>query len=172
MSRTTLVYILMLAAGAGGLWLILRAGSGLAAPTDLSGAWAVGGDDPSSPRDLGDTLFIEQSGRHFRLNFERGLQVDMKMLAESRPDPATGRGLEIRMAGGPWTLTALGPGAAGPLIFRLDGPAPHTFTVSRRQEDAAAAETSAQSPPRSPPAPPEPLATPPEVTADAGAHAP
>src|SRR5688500_8882350 len=143
MSRATLVYILMLVAGAGGLWLILRAGSGLAATTDLSGVWVVGGEDPNSARDLGHTVFVEQSGRHFRLNFERGLQVDMKVVAETRPDAATGGELEMRMAGGPWTMTAFGVDANGPLIFRLDGPEPHTFTVSRaagaEEEQAVAA---------------------------------
>jgi hypothetical protein len=162
----------MLVAGAGGLWLIIRSGSGLAATTDLSGQWAVGGEDTRSPRDLGGTLFIEQSGRHFRLNFERGLQVDMKVIAEARPDSATGQGLELRMAGGPWTLTAFGPGAGGPLIFRLNGPEPHTFTVSREPGTAGATEGTAQRPASPPPGDAPTAAPASEIAADAGSHAP
>lgn len=160
MSRATLVYIVMLVGGAGGLWLIVRAGAGLVAPTDLSGAWAVGGEDPSIFRYLGPTVFIEQSGRYVRLTFERGLRIDLKMIGETRPDPSAGAKLELRMAGGPWSLTALGTGPAGPLIFRLTGPAAHTFTVSRDAGQHAAVATgdtgaAAQAP-----------------TADAGAYAP
>ena len=47
MNRATLVYIVMLVAGVGGLWLILGAGTRLRAPTDLSGVWGVGGEDPT-----------------------------------------------------------------------------------------------------------------------------
>jgi len=164
MSRATLVYILMLAAGAGGLWFILRAGAGLAAPTNLSGAWAVGGEDASISRDLGGTVFIEQSGRYFRLKFEQGLQIDLELVSETRPDPTTRDGLELKFEGRPWSLTALGPSETGPLIFRLNGPADHTFTVSRGPVDAgrlaaAAAAPSAAGVAQSP-------------TADAGQHAP
>lgn len=185
MSRGTAVYFVMLVVCVGGLWLILRAGAGLAAPTDLSGVWAVGGEDASVPRDLGGVLHIEQSGRYFRLKFERGLQLDLELLSETRPDGVAGDGLALKWEGGPWSLSANGTNAAGPLIFRLTGPASHTFAASR---DPGAARVSARTqrlplgfPPRSLPrrrsltvaAPFEIAATAAAQipTADAGAHA-
>jgi hypothetical protein len=184
MSRATLVYILMLVAGVGGLWLIVRAGSRLVAPTDLSGTWLVGGEDPRAALELGGTLAVEQSGRYLRLQFERGLRLDLKVAGETPPDPATGDGFDLRLEGRPWSLDAHGASAAGPLIFRLTGPSPHTFTASRVPADAPAraaapasaapAAEAAAAVPAAPPTAPPPAAG--EVaeapTADAGSNAP
>ena len=131
MSRASAVYIVMLLACVAGLWLIVRAGSGLTAPTDLSGVWRVGGEDPAVPRLLGETMHVEQSGRFVRLSFERGLQVDLKLVREARPGDDGDGGLEMQFQGPAWTLTTLGPGGRGPLIFRLGGPEQHTFTATR-----------------------------------------
>ena len=133
MSRATVVYIVMLAAGIGGLWLIVRLGSTMTAPSDLSGVWGVGGEDPAIPALLGQTVYVEQSGRYLRLNFERGKEVDLKLVSESRPNPKTQSGLELRFEGRHWSLAARGSSVAGPLIFQLDGPERHTFTATRHR---------------------------------------
>jgi hypothetical protein len=135
MSRATVVYIVILVAGVAGLWLIVRMGSTLTAPSDLSGVWGVGGEDPALPALLGQTVYVEQSGRYLRLNFERGLQVDLELVGETRPNPETEAGLELRFEGRDWSLAARGSSAAGPLIFRLDGPEQYTFTATRGRPD-------------------------------------
>lgn len=134
MSRATLLYIVTLVACAAGLWLVLRTGTGLVPPTDLSGVWFVGGEDPAQPEVLGETLYIEQSGRYVRLNFEQGLIIDLTMVSERRPDPGTGDGLDLELKGPLWSLSAHGTGADGPLIFHLEdlkGPVAHRFTARR-----------------------------------------
>jgi hypothetical protein len=131
MNRATLVYILMLVFGVGGLWLILGAGSRLRAPTDLSGVWGVGGEDPTVLQALGETVTIEQSGRFVRLKFAKGLLIDLKLTEESLPDEDAGQLLDMIFEGPQWKLAALGEGAGGPLLFKLVGPEKHTFTVTR-----------------------------------------
>ena len=131
MSRATLIYILMLVICAAGVWAIIRAGQRLQAPTDLSGLWYVGGEDPAVPEHLGETVDVEQSGKFFRLNFSRGLRVDVR-LAEPPDKPEAGENLDLIFEGPQWKLAAFGASADGPLIFRLMGPERHTFTVTRR----------------------------------------
>ena len=140
MSRATLVYILMIVFGVGGVWVILGAGTRLRAPTDLSGAWSVGGEDPTVPEALGETVAIEQSGRFIRLNFAKGLVVDVKLTDESPANPQTGQLLDMIFEGKHWKLAALGEGPEGPLLFKLVGPEKHTFTVTRSVPDEDGAE--------------------------------
>jgi hypothetical protein len=134
MSRATIVYIVMLLACVAGVWAILRAGSRLEAPTQLSGAWSIVAEDPALIEQLGSTLTLEQSGRFVQITFQRGLSVDVKLVDGARPDPDAGRLLDMRFEGPTWKLSALGPGAGGPLIFRLTGPENHQFTVTRLVE--------------------------------------
>ena len=137
MSRATLVYIAVIILSAAGLWLIVRAGRNLRAATDLSGVWVVGGEDPAVPEQLGETIAIEQSGRFLRLNFERGLRVDVRL--KDAPDNAkASENLEMLFEGPAWKLSAFGVGPEGPLIFNLSGPEKHTFTVTRRGAGGAA----------------------------------
>jgi hypothetical protein len=131
MNRATLVYFAVIIASAAGLWAILGAGQELRAPTDLSGAWVVGGEDPAVPAHLGESVEIEQSGRFVQLNFARGLRVDVK-LKDQPAKVAADENLDLVFEGPRWKLTAFGPGADGPLIFRLTGPERHTFTVTRQ----------------------------------------
>jgi hypothetical protein len=131
MNRAAVVYIVTLIACAAGLWLILRAGASLRAPLDLSGTWGVGGEDPNVPQVLGDKLEIEQSGRFVRLNFSRGMRVDLKLVGKFAPDAVSGRRLDMLFEGPRWKLSAFGAGTTGPLIFRLTGPEKHIFTATR-----------------------------------------
>ena len=135
MSRATLVYIAVILVSAAGLWAIVRAGQGLRAPTDLSGVWVVGGEEPAVPEHLGETVAIEQSGRFVQLTFARGLRVDVK-LNDAHHEPAAGENLDLVFEGPRWKLSAFGADADGPLIFRLSGPEKHTFTVTRLDSQA------------------------------------
>lgn len=151
----------MIVACAAGLWVILRAGYGLQAPVDLSGAWSIGGEDPSVAKTLGETVNIEQSGQFVRLNFERGLHVDVKLTAIRPKDATANKMLDMNFESRAWKVTALGQNADGPLIFQLIGPEKHRFTATRVvAESGKLAETTPEK---------IPLTTP---TADAGSDAP
>jgi hypothetical protein len=128
MNKATAIYLVVLLLSAAALWLILRAGSNLRAPTDLSGSWEIGGEEPATLESLGDTVSIEQSGQFFQLRFERGLTIDLRLV------DATSGGLLF--AGAKWQLNAIGQIPNGPFIFRLTGPQRHTFTVSRAEDDS------------------------------------
>ena len=82
MSKPTLVYTVMLAACAGGMWGILRAGGSMPAVSDLAGEWKITsgpmGPDIGGMERLGDTMTIDQSGRFFHLRFQSGLVLDLK----------------------------------------------------------------------------------------------
>jgi hypothetical protein len=187
MSRATVVYIVMLVACAGGLWAIIGLGKGLRAPTDLSGVWAVGGEDPTVPEQLGESVVIEQSGRFLRLNFAHGLLVDLKLQEDQPAAPEAGKNLDMVFEGPRWKLTAFGSSEQGPLIFRLNGPEKHTFTATRQSEvpeipeapevtDAAdgaqgATADAGDAGTRTPaPVAPAPIAPPPDATATAEAR--
>ncbi len=64
--------IVVIAVSAAGLWGILRAGAHLRAPSDLSGTWDIGGEDPATLERLGESVAIEQSGQFFQMTFARG----------------------------------------------------------------------------------------------------
>jgi hypothetical protein len=131
MSRVTLVYILVLFAAAGAVTLIVNRGQRLTAPPDVSGEWAVGRIDASSPAPadtVGRRMFIEQSGRFVRMTFENGLQLDAKLLFEPRPHQ---QGLTLRFRSSDWELTAEGGDVNGPLVCQLIGTERYPFTLSR-----------------------------------------
>lgn len=66
MNRTTLGYFLMAVFAGGILWGILRVGSRLKAPPDLSGKWQV--IDATPPREVE----IQQSGVYFHIRVDAG----------------------------------------------------------------------------------------------------
>src|SRR5690242_15006230 len=88
MSRATIIYILVLVVAVAGVMVILNRGERLTAPPDVSGEWTIGRIDAASPAPadtVGRHLFIEQSGRFVRMNFENGLQLDAKLIYERGP---------------------------------------------------------------------------------------
>jgi len=130
-NRATLVYILMVVVCASGLWVIVRAGSHLKAPPDLSGEWVVS----ASPvvAGLGDTMQVEQSGRYLRLTFAGGLVLDLKIVGDFS-------GETLHFAGNAWKMTATLPRPGEALAARLEGPTPAAFTARRPSEREKAAE--------------------------------
>lgn len=136
MSKPTLVYAAMLAACAGGLWGILRAGSELAAVTDLAGEWRIEsgplGPSRGGPERLGDAVVFDQSGRFVRVRFSGGPMMDLK--ATTAPMGRLGDGpAKFEFAGGRQRLAATvwrdGQRVAG--AFRLDGPEAAEFVAYR-----------------------------------------
>ena len=137
MSRATAVYLCMLAALVGGLWAVLRLGSGLRAPPDLSGRWELQPLDPAGPERpageerLGRSARVDQSGRFFRVEFERGRVLNLRLLRASAVGKGPGRRVRMELGDGQWTLVADGPPARDEMIFHLDGPLRRAFAGRR-----------------------------------------
>src|SRR4051794_2122832 len=132
-SRATLVYLLTLVACAGGLWFILRVGSELQAPPDLSGTWEISPNDSAAAAappnaDLGRTMVVEQSGRYLQVRFADGLAADLRFAEDSAAESQP-----IRLVGRDWRMTAVRRGT-GDLAVRLDGPQTAEFLARRPSE--------------------------------------
>jgi hypothetical protein len=128
MSRSTVVYLIVLIVSATAVTFILQYGMRLAAPPDVSGEWQVGRIDAGSPppeRALGRRLVVEQSGRFVRLNFQSGLTIDAKLHYEELG------GVTLRFRGKDWELTAEGKDRDGPLVCQLIGGERYPFTLTR-----------------------------------------
>ena len=78
--RATSIYLTMILVLGAGIALVLRAGTGLRAPADLSGGWDVAWEG-TPPRDLGSKshLWIDQSGRYFVLTFDERLRLRLHL---------------------------------------------------------------------------------------------
>ena len=135
-SRATLVYVIMLVACVGGLWGILRVGSGLRAPPDLSGTWEIAPADAAVPvaADFGRTMTVDQSGRYLQVRFAGGLAADLRF---DEPSADASQTEVVRLTGPHWRMTARRQ-EAGALAVRLDGPQSAEF-LARRPSDSSAA---------------------------------
>jgi hypothetical protein len=128
MSRSTVVYLVVLIVSATAVTFILQRGMMLTAPPDVSGEWQIGridasGAAPDGP--LGRKLVLEQSGRFVRLNFQSGLTIDAKLHYDKAG------GVTLRFRGKDWELTAEGKDTGGPFVCQLVGGERYPFTLSR-----------------------------------------
>ena len=134
MSRATAVYVCMVVALVGGLWAVLRVGSRLQAPPDLSGRWELQPLDPAGPERpageerLGRSVRVDQSGRFFRLEFDRGRVMNLRLLRQSSIGSGPARKVRMELGDGTWTL-------AQPLIQPLFGGLTPQETLSFLLED-------------------------------------
>src|SRR6266700_2827566 len=78
MSKSTKVYVGMTLALGLGLWGIFVAGGFLSAPRDLSGTWEL----ESGQEQFGKSMRIDQSGRFYHLEFEKGPKLDLRRKSE------------------------------------------------------------------------------------------
>jgi hypothetical protein len=147
MSRATLLYIIMLAVCAAGLWVILGFGANLTPPVDLSGQWDLTATDPRTAERLGETLDVAQSGRFLRLSFERGGKYDLKITREMRggaaPPPAHAQIFELEAAGKACTLAASGAALNGSVTVAFAGPERYRFVLTRPRADHSQAKDAA-----------------------------
>ena len=98
MNRASLDYLLIAARMVVGLWAVLSLGAGLEAPPDLAGTWEVL-DSDSSPAHLGKTLVIEQSGKYFRLGFQNGTLLDLKLTGRATARRGEGYARVLELSG-------------------------------------------------------------------------
>jgi Kef-type K+ transport system membrane component KefB len=80
MRRATIFYIAMILALIGGLWVMVRIGSQMQPPRDVSGAWKIETSDDQAA--AGSILRIQQSGKYFHLTFDDGSHLDLMVRAE------------------------------------------------------------------------------------------
>ena len=71
MNKTYWTYLLMLAIFAGGLWAILRLGSGLRAAPNVAGEWQIRWTDAGAGEALPERIIIDQSGRYLTATINR-----------------------------------------------------------------------------------------------------
>lgn len=161
MSRAYIVYFLMFAAFAAGLWVVITLGAAAKAPDDLSGDWIVRWDNAPPPETAdGDVMKVSQSGRFFVIRF--GARPPMSMtLAEDWRGAQDGRQLKMHLSKAPWSLNVEGEVPARDhwrvpeVRLELSGPTRHTGIARRVVEQRAAVPQ-----PTAPQAPQPPTSSP------------
>jgi hypothetical protein len=113
MSRAYLVYFVMAAMLAGGLWLVITLGESLRAPDDLSGNWTVHWEQPPPGFSPKGKMHVDQSGRFFTIKFEQGPTLSLK-LNERYSGAREGRHLSMTLTGENCTLACTGSIAGSP----------------------------------------------------------
>jgi hypothetical protein len=113
MSRAYLVYFVMAAMLACGLWVVLTLGESLRAPDDLSGSWAVHWDQPPPGFPANGKMHVDQSGRFFTIKFDQGPTLTLKLNEQYR-GAREGRDLSMTLAGENCTLACTGSIAGSP----------------------------------------------------------
>ena len=137
MSRAYVVYILMFAVLAGGLWIILEIGTAMKAPDDLSGEWTLVWTTPP-PAQMGSkpVLRIDQSGRFFLVRFGDAKPISMTLQPGWR-GAHDGPKLDMQLVGGAWTMKIDGDipprsTRAPEVNVELNGPSKHLGRASLR----------------------------------------
>ena len=147
MSRAYLVYFVMAAMLAGGLWLVLTLGESLRAPDDLSGNWTVHWDQPphSVPQD--SVMHIDQSGRYLTVRFENGPMWRFK-LQENWRGARDGQHLAMNFDGDVYHMSCTGTIPAtqqrrvDSLQLHVLGKLTHTGYASRKLDNVAKGQDS------------------------------
>ena len=140
MSRSTKVYIGMTLALGLGLWGIFVAGGFLSAPRDLSGTWEL----ESGQERLGKWMRIDQSGRFYHLEFERGPKLDLRRKSEHTEAGDSGA-IAIDLVGGAWTASLAHSPADESIQAKLvENGTIHPFSAHRISSDVGASQGTAQ----------------------------
>jgi hypothetical protein len=107
MSRAYIVYILMFAILAGGLWVILTLGHATRAPDDLSGDWQVTWTGALPPGGDAPEMHIDQSGQFFEVRLGKRPPLSMK-LRPGWKGLRDGPMLAMELDGQPWKMNISG----------------------------------------------------------------
>ena len=159
MSRSSIVYIVMVAVFAAGMWVILGFGSrALRAPEDLAGEWELHPADGDGA--AAKSMHVEQSGRFLKITFAGERKpVTMKMLEDKLADEADSADLRsITLAGADARARFLGLHRSDRWSLRIDGGAMtgdwHAALVNRtypRSKPATQLTTATTAPSPAPP---------------------
>jgi hypothetical protein len=110
MNRTTVIYILTAVAFIAGLWGVLRIGSTLRAPMDLSGEWAIS-LQPLDPLALDEKrkMVVAQSGRFIRAVVRDAHGREIALAGQLDPPAVGGSAGSLRLESrdGSWKLEGL-----------------------------------------------------------------
>jgi hypothetical protein len=149
MSRAWIIYILMFAVLAGGLWVILEAGGAIRAPDDLAGEWTLVWltSPPPNGGDVPPLMRIDQSGRFFQVQFGQAKPIPMTLRHGWR-GLRDGPRLDMQLAGGAWTMKIDGDippkSTRAPQVnVELIGPTRHVGRASLRGYEAPATRPAA-----------------------------
>lgn len=112
--KSSVLYVGTLAMLVAGLWGILRAGSGLRAPADVSGRWRI--QSGTAP---GELILIRQSGRFVRLSVDGGPELELRYAEPSDAEGGAiahlaGDGVEITLSALPPEQSAVAPEVPSP----------------------------------------------------------
>jgi hypothetical protein len=146
-SRAYVVYILMFAVLAGGLWVILEMGTAMKAPDDVSGEWSVAWNGPPPQGSTPPVLRIDQSGRFFVVRFGNAKPISMTLQSGWRGS-RDGPRLDMRLAGGGWVLHLDGEipprGTRTPVVnLEMTGPSRHAGRATLKGYEVPAAPAAA-----------------------------
>lgn len=166
MSKASTVYLGLFAVLVVGLWLILSFGSLLTAPTDLSGDWELISTQSQSPA---GEMSIEQSGRFVQLTFDKGPQLDLRMVEHRADDAKNARPAWIVLKGDNWTITF--EGTADPHEYQVIAQGPNPGHWKARQIEAIVPAQPAVGTTSQPSSRPVPPASPPAGQGGKGGHA-
>ena len=108
MSRAYIVYILMFAVLAGGLWVVIELGESLRAPDDLSGEWTVAWKTAPPPEVADSVLRIDQSGRFFIVRLGNKRRPVSMVLQPGWKGARDGPNLNMNLARDVWKMNVSG----------------------------------------------------------------
>lgn len=126
MNKTHWTYLLMLPVFAGGLWVVLRLGSGLRAARNVAGEWQIQWNDAAPGEALPDRMTIDQSGRYLTAT----LRAPAAAVRLSGRIDSNSSALSLRDPKASWTLAA-NLHEDQTLTGTLDTPAAHPLRARR-----------------------------------------
>ena len=128
MNKTHLTYLLMVAIFAGGLWGILRLGSGLHAARNVAGEWEIDWTPASPDEALPDRMIIDQSGRYLTVTM-KGPAAPVRLNGRITSDGHVSK-LSVHDHNSSWKLAAWLDDKQL-LTGSLQTPAPHSLQARR-----------------------------------------
>ena len=128
MNKTHFTYFLMIAIFAGGLWGILRVGSGLRAAPSVSGQWQFRWTDASPGDALPQRMSIDQSGRYLSAAMQ-GPAGPIRLNGRLASDRHSTARISLADPKSSWKLSARLD--EGQLNGSLHTPSPHAMQARR-----------------------------------------
>ena len=127
MNRATIVYVVVVAACAAGLWGVIAAGGNLTAPEDFAGKWTLSSTTPAGPgipmAPYGPCMNVDQSGKFFQIVFDNGPRLNLTMSEPGEVLPVPGQQIErIELTSAGWLINLWGKPDGDQWVIHLIGP--------------------------------------------------